>query len=128
MKILRALSGVVVLMAATSGVAFAAADQWSSYIEIQYLDNDDNGNKDSLVVRKVGLGNFNNPAGCNGSLSHATMKGGATAASKDLMNRVLTGAYLGGRKVRLFISGNACSQGTTAGSPIFFAVAMDSTQ
>jgi hypothetical protein len=79
-------------------------------------------------VRKVGLGNFNNPAGCTGSLTYAVMKSSSTAAAKELMTRVLTSAHLAGRTVRVFVSGNACSAGTTSGSPIFFAVAMDSTQ
>jgi hypothetical protein len=124
------LGGIGLLVGLSTGAAWAAPDGWSAYFSIGYMDNDDgnNASKDTLSVRKSGFSTFDNPASCTGNTTWAVMKANSTAASKELMTRVLTSAYLAGRKVRLQVSGSTCSGGGTTGSPVFYAVAVDATQ
>ena len=130
MNSLRTWVGLAVLAGAvfSGAAARAAADEWtSSFFAIGDLDNDDSNNssRDTVVIRKSGHGSFPNPAGCTGASSYATIKSTASAASKELMTRMLISAFLAGRKVKIGVSGNVCSGSGTNGVPVFFAVAME---
>jgi hypothetical protein len=117
----------VVAMAVVGGTmllpATALADTWTSYFVIDYLDNDGNTARDAFAVASD-VGSFTtNPAGC-AKTTYAVANPNASAASKEIMNKVLLAAFLAGRKVRLYMSSSICSSGNVT----YSAVAVDNDQ
>jgi len=103
--------------------ASAAADTWTAWFTIDYLDNGDSGSNDTVTVSSASgdfTGSTLNPAGCTGDLGYAYMQSSATAAAKDAMNKLLLAAFLAGKQVRLRMNGTTC----LGNSPMFKFVAI----
>jgi hypothetical protein len=123
MKHLSARATLVGL--ATAIVTTAAyADSFSTSFVIGKLNNNITSTlvNDSLLVEPE-TGSMYNPGGCSSS-SYATIHPSVSQAGKDLMNKLLTSAFLAGRKVKLRISTSSCN----GGNPNYTAVEVNSTE
>jgi hypothetical protein len=118
-KLKASLAGALLLGAS----AATAADQWSTYFIIDYLDNERSGaGSDSLAVKRDS-GSHPNPAGC-ANTTYAYPVSSTTSASRKVMTRTLLAAYFSGKPVRLRIDDGQCVQS----SPAYYAVAMDNDE
>ena len=102
--------------------AIAYADSYSSEFVISKLTNNVSVTltNDTLNVYSAS-GAMYNPGGCSDS-SFAVVHPSVSAAGKELMGRMLTAAFLAGRKVKLRISSTSCS----GGNPNYTAVQLGS--
>jgi hypothetical protein len=113
----KTVFGAALMLSAASAMA---ADEWSSYFVIDYLDNESSGSAGDSYAVKRDSGSHANPAGC-ANATYAYPSASASDASRELMARILLGAYLAGKPVRLRISGSTCTQS----GPTYYAVAVD---
>ncbi|HYQ46729.1 MAG TPA: hypothetical protein VER11_32390 [Polyangiaceae bacterium] len=114
--------GLVLSFAAT-----ALANSWSSFFTLVgfYQDNTTGG----YVIQPNSVANNaqNDPANCvpaGGTITRYFLSSSLSAADKDLLNKMLLGAYLAGRGIQVQVA----SAGTTpcvAGQPTIVGAAMD---
>jgi hypothetical protein len=107
----RSSLGLSILLAIAAVATPAFASQDSGWLLIEKLEADTAG------LSVVPVSGFHNPNNCS-STDLMEMDSGATAADKELMNKVLLSAFLAGKQVKFSVSVSSCQNSR----PKFFKV------
>lgn len=127
----RYLGAGACLAAFLSFAVPASADTSSGYFYVGLLDNGDGGTFGTLTVTPASgafTGSSKNPHSCT-TTAFAVQMSSLSATAKELNNKVLLAAYLGGKRVSLLMASTHCMNAgaattSTTGAPGFYSVSI----
>jgi hypothetical protein len=117
-----ALLGVVGLVAVT---AHAAATP-TAYFEISEIEVGA-APEDGIIVLPVSGTSIPNPFSCT-QPTYVYANPSRTAAEKTEMSKLITAAFLSGKKIKLFVNTGRCSGTGSTGAPVYDYVSLNKDQ